>query len=569
MKKSIILVFAVSFIFMLSSCNGLKKMVQNAEDINYSVNPEILEMHNGKVAVNITGNFPEKYFNKKVQATITPTIVYEGGEKELTPVYVEGEKIQGNSKVINYKAGGSFSYNETFDYKPEMRRSTLVLKIQATKGSKTVNFEPEVVAQGIVATSDLVKLVGKGSSAKDKFVKDIPDSKVGLVNYDKNQWTLKNTEKKRNEIVELKDYVANVNENDRIEFKGVELTSYASPEGPLDFNSKVSEGRSKTINTYVKNEFKKIDEFKKDDFFKLLTTEEDWEGFKKVVAESNLADKDLILRVVNMNSDPIAREQEIRNMKATFEELEKEVLPKLRRSEIKVNVMLIGHTDEEIKDLFNNNPSELTVEELLYLGLSTENIDERIKIYTKTTELYPKEWRGFNNLGCMQYEKGNYSAAKTALEKAKSIEANSTVFNNLANIYLTENNITEAENNYKTATGISEASIGQGAISIKKGQYKTAVDFFGSDCSYNAALAKLLNKDYDGALKAIDCSNEKEEAMSYYLKAIIGARKSDNNAVFSNLKTATGKDSKLKKLAKNDVEFFKYFEDATFKSIVE
>lgn len=569
MKKSIILVLSVSLFFMLTSCGGLKKMIQNADDINYSVNPEILEMHDGKVAVNITGNFPEKYFNKKVSATITPTIVYEGGEKALTPVFVEGESVKGNAKVINYKTGGSFSYKESFDYKPEMRRSMLVLKVAATKGSKTEEFEPEVIAHGIISTPDLVRLVGKGSAGKDKFVKDIPDSKVGVVNYEKNHWDLKNSETKKEGIVELKDYVNEVNSNDRIEFRNVDLTSYASPEGPLDFNTKVSHGRSTTINSYVKNEFNKIDEFKKDNFFKSLVTEEDWEGFKKAVSESNLADKDLILRVVNMNSDPVKREEEIRNMKATFEELEKEVLPKLRRSEVKVNVMLIGHTDDEISDLFGSNPSQLTVEEILYLGHLTKDVDERIRIYTKGTELFPRDWRVFNNLGCMQYDKGDYVAAKTSFEKAKSLEANATVFNNIANVYLAQNNILEAENNFKTAVGIVEASAGQGAISIKKGQYKTAVDYFGSDCSYNAALAKILNKDYDGALKAIDCSADKDDAMAYYLKAIIGSRKNDTNVLFTNLRTAVSKDSKLKKFAKEDVEFFKYFEDATFKSIVD
>ncbi|MDR2010595.1 MAG: hypothetical protein LBQ22_08955 [Bacteroidales bacterium] len=569
MKKAIFLVLSISLVFLFTGCGGLKKMIENADDINYKVTPEVLEMHDGKVAVSITGNFPEKYFNKKVSATITPTLVYEGGEKALTPVFVEGEKIQGNAKVINYKAGGSFSYNEKFDYTPAMRRSVLELRITATKGSKSQDFEPEAIAYGIVATPDLVKLLGKGSFGKDQFVKDIPDSKTGVINYDKNRWELKASETKRDEFVELKDYITEANEDDRKEFKGVELKSYASPEGTLEFNEKVSDGRSGTINKYVKNEFKKIDEFKNESFFSSLVTNEDWEGFKKLVSESNLADKDMVLRVVNMNTDPVKREQEIRNMTKTFEELEEYILPRLRRSEVKVNLMLIGHTDEEINSIFDTDPSTLTMEELLYLGNMTDDNNKKLRVYTKTTELYPKDWRGFNNLGVVQYDMGNYSAAKTSIEKAKSLNANATIFNNLANVYLTENNLTEAENSYKSATGVAEASAGQGAISIKKGQYKTAVDFYGNDCSYNASLAKILNGDYDGAVKAIDCSKEKEDAMSYYLKAIVGARKGDSEMVFNNLRTATSKDSSLKAFAADDMEFYKYFDDATFKSIVK
>lgn len=569
MKKTLIFVLTAAAIFSLSSCNGLKKMIENAEDINYSVNPQVLEMHAGQVAVSINGNFPEKYFNKKVTATITPTLVWEGGEKALTPVYVQGEKIEGNAKVIEYKTGGSFSYNEKFDYAPEMRRSHLELRISATKGSKTQDFEPEVIAEGIIATPALVKMVGKSSTAKDKFVKDIPESTMGQINYDKNRADLKTSETKREEMVALKDYVKAVSEDDRKEFVGVELISYASPEGTMEINSKVSNDRSKTIDKYVKDEFKKIEDFTKDDFFKYLVTEEDWEGFKKVVSASDLADKDMIIRVVNMNSDPVKREEEIRNMTSTFEELEKVVLPLLRRSEIKVNIMLIGHTDEEIESLFNTDPSKLTVEELLYLGnLSTSN-DKKIAVYSKTTELYPKEWRGFNNLACAQYKAGDIAASKTSIEKAKSLEANATVFNNLGNVYLSEGNMKEAETNFKSATGVPEASLGQGAIAIKNGQYKNAVDFYGSNNCFNAGLAKLMNGDYDGAVKAADGGEDKDNAYNFYLKAIAGARKNDTDLMFNNLRTACTKDASLKEFAAKDMEFFKYFENDTFKSIVK
>jgi tetratricopeptide (TPR) repeat protein len=569
MKKTLIFVLAAVAVLSFSSCNGLKKMIENADDINYSVNPQVLEMHAGQVAVSINGNFPEKYFNKKVTATITPTLVWEGGEKALTPVYIQGEKIEGNAKVIEYKTGGSFSYNEKFDYQPEMRRSHLELRITATKGSKTGDFEPELIAEGIIATPALVKMVGASSMAKDKFVKDIPESKMGQINYDKNRADLKASETKREEMVAIKNYILAADSNDRKQFVNVELISYASPEGTLEQNTKVSGDRSKTIDKYVKNEFKKIDEFKAESFFKYLVTEEDWEGFKKAVQESNIADKDMIIRVVNMNSDPVKREEEIRNMKATFDELEKVIHPMLRRSEVKVNIMNIGNTDEEIEALFTSNPEKLTVEEYLYLGNFSKTDDKKLAVYTKAAELYSTDWRCFNNLAAVQYRMGDYAAAKTSIQKAKSIEANATVLNNLGNVYLTEGNIKEAETNFKSATGVPEASMGQGVIAIKNGQYKNAVEFYGTNSCFNAGLAKVLNGDYDGAVKAADGGMDKDDAMNYYLKAIAGARKNDTEVLFNNLRTACSKDAKLKEFAAKDMEFFKYFENDTFKSIVK
>ncbi len=571
MKKLLFVTSVVALGLVLGSCNGLKKMVENAEDINYSVNPKVLEVHNGKVAVNITGNFPEKYFNKKVSATLTPTLVWDGGEKALTPIYVQGEKIQGNAQVIQYKPGGSFSYNDKFDYSPEMRRSKLVLKITAVKGTKEAEFDPEDIAEGIVATPELVKMTaGKSSTAQSNFQKDISDSKIVAINYDKNKSEIKSSETKKDEYVQFQNYIKDSKDNDKVKYDGVELRSYASPEGTQDINKKVSNDRSKSAEKFIKNEFKKVEGTDGSDFFKSLVTEEDWEGFKTAVQNSNLADKDMIIRVINMNSDPDKREEEIRNMKSTFDELEESVLPQLRRSEIVLNITNIGKTDDEIAAKYAEDPSQLTFKEIMHYGENTEDAAKRVEIYTKATELFPEEWSAYNNLACALYETKDFKAAKVALEKAKSkSNGNATVLNNMGNVALSEGNIEEAESNYASATGVSEASAGQGVIAIKKGQYQNASDFYGEDCSFNAGLAKVLNKENDNAMKALDCGEDKDDAMNYYLKAVVSARKSDNEGVFNNLRTACQKDSKLKEFAANDVEFINLFENDTFKSIVK
>ena len=569
MKKNLLVILAVGLVMVFSGCNDLKKMMKDADDINFSVNPQVLEMHGGEVKVNIAGNFPEKYFRKKVEATITPVIVYEGGEKALTPVTVQGEKVQGNAQVINYKPGGSFTYNDKFDYVDAMRISKLELRISAVKGSKQTEFDPEVIAEGVIATPSLVSDYAKTVTASDKFVKDNPASKEAVINFDKNLWNIKSAELKRDDILKLKDFVKETNEDERKEFKGFKVLAYASPEGTYDFNEKVSSGRSKAALDYVNREFRTIEEFKAADFINTQVTVEDWEGFKKAVSNSDLADKDMILRVVQMHSDPIERENEIRNMTKTFEELEKLIHPRLRRSELQLNIMLIGNTDAEINELFDNNVEKLSLEELIYLGKISDDLNRKLAVYTKCTELFPNEWRGFNNLGYTQYKLENYAAAKTAFEKAKSLNSNATVFNNLGTMALLDGNIESAKQNFTSATGISEASFGQGIIAIKEGNYNSAVQYFGADCSFNAGLAKLLDGKYDDAIKAAECGEDKDNAMNYYLKAVAGARKNDSDLLFNNLRTAVTKDASLKELAKTDMEFHKYFENNTFKAIVQ
>jgi tetratricopeptide (TPR) repeat protein len=569
MKKNLLIILAASLVFVFSSCNDLKKMMENADDINYSVNPQILEVHGGEVAVNITGSFPEKYFRKKVEATLTPVLVYEGGETALTPVYLQGEKIQGNAKVIDYKPGGNFTYNDKFEYNDAMRISTLELRITAVKGSKQTEFAPEEIAKGVLATPTLVINTGKVAQVSDKFVKDIPTSHEAVINFDKNLWNIKANETKSEDIESLNEFVKEAAEDERKEMLSFNIRAYASPEGEYDFNEKVSGGRKGAAETFVKKEYKNIEEFKAEDFLKTDVTVEDWEGFKKAVAESNLADKDMILRVVQMQSDPVEREAEIRNMTATFEELENLIHPRLRRSELQLNIMLIGNTDEEINQLFDNDSEELTVEEFLYLGKISDDLDRKLAVYTKTTQRFPNEWRGFNNLGFTQYKLENYDAAKIAFDKAKSLESNATVFNNLGVMALIDGDLETAKTNFTSATGVPEASHGQGIIEIKKGNYSTAVDYFGDDCSFNAGLAKLLAGNTDDAIKAAECGEDKDNALNYYLKAVAGARKGDTDLLFNNLRTAVTKDDSLKELAKTDMEFHKYFDNNTFQTIVE
>ncbi len=335
-------------------------------------------------------------------------------------------------------------------------------------------------------------------------------------------------------------------------------------------NQKVAEGRDKTMQNFVKKDYKEFQEFLDKLQYGSPNTG-DWEMFKSMIQSSNLPDKDMIIRVCNMNSDPKAKEEELRKLANIWEELDANngILGQMRKSELVINVMKIGHTNEEIEKIFSEDPSKLTLEELLYLGANTKDLNKQVEIYTKVTELFPSDWRGFNNLAVAQYASKNYAAAKTAIEKAKSLGANATILNNLANVQLQEGNIADAETNFKAATGVKEASAGQGAISIKKGQYENAVNFYGNACDFNAALAKLLKKDYSNVASTIDCGTQKDEAMSFYLKAITGARQANDEVLFNNLRTAVTKDSKLKEFAKNDVEFIKYFENETFKDIVK
>ncbi len=574
MKKTRINLFAsLALAALLASCAGLDKMKKGADGVNYTVTPEVLEAHAGKVDVEIKVQVPEKYFDKKVALEATPVLVYEGGETAFPTYKLQGESVEGNEKVISYTNGGTYSYKNSVDYNENMKVSDLVVRIKATKGSNTTEFDDYKIADGVIATSALVADQGaQAAIGGDNFQRVIPEEKLADIYFMIQQANIRGTELRKDEIAALKDFIKEAQTAENKEFKGVQISAYASPDGPTDLNTKLATKREKVAKDYLARELKKakVEGAKEDDFFTLKNTPEDWEGFKTLMEKSNVQDKELILRVLSMYSDPEVREREIKNMSETFKVISDEILPKLRRSKMAVNVDVIGKSDAEISELAASNPSELNIEELLYAATLTKDVDAQLAIYKAASSKYPKCWRAANNVGCALYAKGDLAGAKSAFEKANGIKSGvSEVNNNLGVIALRDGDLAKAEEFFGAAAGAgAELDNNLGIVAIHKGEYDNAIRYFGNSTNCNAALAKILAKNYDAALSTIN-ANTHEVGFKYYLKAIVGARTGQDDLMFDALRKATELDAKFKAAAVKDLEFAKFFEDATFKSIVQ
>lgn len=556
---------------VMSSCSGLNKMKKEAGDVKYEVTPKILEAHNGLVNVTIKGTFPEKYFNKKATLSVTPVLTYAGGETAFDKVQVlQGEKVQANNKVISY-TGGDFTYTSSIPFKDAMKMSELVLRTTATMGSKTLDFDPMKLADGVIATSTLVEFGARPIMMKDKYVRITPENKMADINYVINRSDIRSSELKSDDIKLLKEYISSVSVDPNRALKGVIVSSYASPDGKLDLNEKLSVKRGTSADKFIKKEFEKIEAAKTDGFFSSLTTPEDWEGFRTEVENSAIADKELILRVLSMYSDPEVREKEIRNMSAAFDALKTDILPKLRRSKMTINVDVIGRSDEQILSQMRSDPSVLSLEEMLYAGTLTSDNSEKLKFYQATANAYPKCIRAHNNAGCALLALKRPDEAVAAFEKAKAIENNDVVKNNLGMAYLAKGDVAKAEEQFNSMTAATDQSRwGLGVIAITRGEYDKAVNLLGTEPCFNLALAQLLKGDVTRAKSTLD--NMKDAGPSgkaAYLKAVAGARLDDKNYMINGLKEAINANGSWKAYAKTDLEFAKFFADDTFKSLVQ
>ena len=545
-----------------SACSS--KMGELSSDY-FTVTPQVLEAVNGQVPATINGKFPEKYFNKKAIVEVTPVLRWEGGEAKGQPSVFQGEKVQGNDQTISYKMGGNYTMKTSFDYVPEMAKSELYLEFKATVGKKTVEIPAVKIADGVIATSELVEqtlATATPATGNDAFQRIIKEKSEANIMFLIQQANIRSSELKNAKA--FTQEAKGINESVNKKITDVQISAYASPDGGLDLNTGLAEKRRDNTEKALTRELRKADV---DAAVDAEYTAEDWEGFQELVSKSNIQDKELILRVLSMYSDPEQREQEIKNISAVYSTLADEILPQLRRSRLTLNYEIIGKSDEEISNLAQNDPTQLNLEELLYAATLTNDPAQKEAIYKKAVAQFPNDYRAYNNIGKLAYQAGNLDKAesyyKQALQRKDAPEANM----NMGLVALKKGDKAAAETYLGKAAGAEGLNEAMGNLYIEQGKYDQAVSSFGNLKTNSAALAQILAKDYNKARTTLD-GVQAPDAYTSYLKAVLGARTNNPSAVTSNLKSAVAANPSLAKKAATDLEFAKYFTNSDFMSIV-
>lgn len=566
MKKQSIKVIALLAVAgtFATGCDLLK-------DLEYTVTPDPLEMHGDSVRVKVDVTFPEKGINKKASADITPML----GNTALKSVRVQGEKATGNGEVIAYKAGGKVTYTDIVAYTPDMEATDLMVTGKVFKGDKEKEeMTPTKIADATIITPYLVNKDFKVIVAKDEFRRVTEETFVAQLNYAKGQSTVTSTEMKQDDIKAYQAFLEKAQADPKVALKSVNLTGFASPEGEEDKNNSLSTDRAASgkvsalkLATAAKNETAG------GEIYKETGSGEDYDGFKTELSadtKMNEDDKNLVLRVLETISDPAEREKAMRDMGKTFNYLDKNIFPQLRRTEMVAVYDQTGFSDEELMALSTSNPDTLNLEELLFTAALYTDLNEQLRVYKIAETRFPDDYRTSNNVGAVLYMQNKLSEAKGQFEKANGVQDNAISKNNLGAIAGVEGDRTKSMELLDQANGAGEeVSYNKGILDIQDGDYASAVSNLGSDASFNKALAELLNGNAATAVTTIDGSDDAESAQGYYLKAVAAARQDDLQKIVSNLTNAFAKDASLKAKAAKDREFLKYMENASFSAIVK
>ena len=548
LKNFILLLLVVMF----SSC-GLETMVSKFNTVDFQVKPTQIEVHGGKIAIELEVTIPEKYFAKNASADFR-AMLSDGVDSEnkhyFKSITIQGEKISADGITIGYVTGGKFNYAAEIDYDESMFAYSLYATAKATINDNSKELGAIKIADGVMATATRAQNNETAKVSAHNYEKETILEKSATIYFTVNQSNVRYSQKSSSEIKELKEFAKL-----GYKTKNIEISSFASPEGTLDINDKVSDNRSKSTFNYAKSLMRKIkiDGYNNNDMYLNTSVGEDWNGFNNLVQSSKMKDKSKVLNVVRNQKDPQKREEAIRDMSEIYDAIENDVLPKLRKATITIRSYQPKKSDVEIAQLAIADPSKLDIKELLYAAQSNTDNSVKTTLYNTINTLFPADYRANNNLASMAIEANDISSAKQYLDKANSISPNQEdILENYGIIAARENDLQKATTFYNQSNA---NDLNKGILNIKTGNYSSAASQLNGD-GFNAVLARTMNG--DNSKLTSDKSTH-----GNYLNAVVSARKGNKAETLNYLKKAITNDQ-LKSQAKQDIEFKAYQADSEF-----
>lgn len=544
MKRILNVIALAALVIAAASCSKSRaEQMAMADKVITKCNPEVLAVVGGKIPATVTITYPKDYFHPEALMVVTPVLVYEGGQQTGESVIYQGESIKDNNRVI-YKAGGTETIKSEFQYVPGAENCHLELRSVAFYGEKRIEIPTRKVADGCNCTSLLADVHGVYQYKKDNYQYVLHQSAEGQILYDVNSAEVKKNQLRSQSIEELQYALAEIMDDDRITVTGNQVIAYASPEGGKDLNAKLSDKRASS----AQKAWNSISKGMESGDVQIQSIGQDWEGFQEAVSNSNIEDKELILRVLSMYSDPAVRESEIRNMSEIYSEIKNKVFPALRRARFVTNYDFQNWSDEELEELSRKAVNALDEEGLLHVAAGSQDINRKRDLYTLAADKFGSQ-RAIYNLGMMYLDAGIPSLAEDWLGRIENPDAD--VVNAKGVVAMQRGKYDEASKFFKNS-GTTDAKANVGILDILKGDYSKAASELAGTGNVNEALADILAGNLDKAGKVLA---NLTGAKADYLRAIIAARTGDVSSAKSYLKAACAADASLKERAAKDIEF--------------
>lgn len=545
--------------FFMTGCNSMKQLQKDVIEtavVGY-VNPEQLEAVNGVVNFNYTINFAPKQFNKKMILKITPKIQYGTQMMNLQPMFLQGEKVKdANYPVVNYDKGTSFTQKMSFNFKPGMENGVLWADIEAIRGKKSFMMSPVILNKNGIKVWQQPAFTLNGvnyvPAMTETFVEDVPATGVGVVSgyvmFPLGKSTISQAEQNSAVMSQAVKAMEKVLADKNAKISNMFIYISNSPEGAERLNKNLANNRFRAAKTFFEKDLKLANTpmARNPKFVVQQTVSENWPGLYMLLEDSNIGNKDQIIRDLKNAPNSTARNKVIDSYISKVPELKEVILPILRRADFFV---------------FYTVPA--TVQEDVQMTYFVPQLTEKTPAVTAQTN-----WQLLNDLAVMAIDNKQYSKAQKLLEAAIALKQDATINNNLGVVHAQMGHKREAAQYFDKAKIRKEARYNMGLILMQNGEYSKAIPYLKDMPNINLAYAQLMNNDNRAAMDTFR-KIKLQNGMDYYLMAVAAARLKDTKDMAISLEKAIQMQPDLKNWAATDISFYPYKGDPVYLQIVK
>lgn len=406
---------------------------------------------------------------KRQQAIrLVPVLVSADGtqHKELSPIWIEGSvrsKVNDRKRTLGILSETDESLcikrkngtTQTVTYQAEvpfsnwMVNGRLELRGYVT-GCAECSEGNEVLAAGYVLPyrePDFV--MAAAMKPAEETVKRRAENRTARLEYQRASYAvLPNYRTNRTELDNVQQSLNLVKENPNLTITGIYITGYASPEGSMTYNEKLSQRRAQTFADYVQKNNKEL----KKELWHVAWKGEDWEGFVSQVDKANGWSAQAVVKeaIAQCNDNIDACEWKIRQQLSAedYRYLVDELYAPLRRNDYRIEYTVRNFTPEEARQILKTRPDLLSAAEMQRVadsyGINTKDYREALstalRIYPDNTALRynaalaaietrqyaeaidllkdSQEGAFLNLLGLVHYKNGNKRLAEETFKKA-------------------------------------------------------------------------------------------------------------------------------------------------------
>jgi hypothetical protein len=564
-----IIAATVAMLAAASTMNAQVTITQS-EYVNEPRVPMVLSVENGYIAVAFDMTLGEKFIKSNQISVITPMFVFGENTQNLPSLVIQGDRYSAIAKerarfdkieipvddiykVVQYTGDDmAVHYQQLVKYDPRLKGAVLKLNC------KTYKICGSLVADN---NSDLAEGVPEYSG----FIKDnpiayyFPNRVSGNFTYDFQNRSVFKLNKKVIDMNAFTEYgyndmkaeVEKLKANKDVKFTSLEITTAASPDGPLKHNKVLAEARANAIEAYLIKDLGL-----EGDLMDKHWIDENWAAFEDELPKSGLDNQSEIMDIINSNADLDARERlmwRLPNWKAILN-----IFQELRNCRI-----VIDYTTREYY------PDEMIIEgrDMAVVGMNDNDMDVSVANTEKFYNAEPNSINNINNMMVALTEAGKYAEAKKFADRIPMKNIPALMANNKGVLFLYLGD----HNRAKTMFEIAMAS------NIPLADYNLGVMYLMDENPEEAS--KLLNKynDVNSMIANLDKGDNKEAARNThmnddsgeycYIRSMAYAKDGYDQLALDALEEAVAFDAGYKAMAANEAEFVRFHNCERFQAI--